>query len=167
MANFCSHCGQSLAPEAKFCPGCGAPVAETKAGDTFAAEADAFENYSNVRNDSHENVYVPDKGIKEMFFRYDNRLNRWPYFCRSIIVSIVICILSKLIGNAHPVIMAYISLVMTLPLLIRRWHDLGKSGWWVLVAYVPIANFFAGLYLLFAKGDEGPNEYGPDPLGRR
>ncbi|TSC83216.1 MAG: hypothetical protein G01um101419_126 [Parcubacteria group bacterium Gr01-1014_19] len=42
----------------------------------------------------------------------------------------------------------------------RRWHDLGKNGWWALILIVPMVNFFVGLYLIFAKGVKGKNEYG-------
>lgn len=40
---------------------------------------------------------------------------------------------------------------------VRRMHDAGKSGWWVLV---PFANFF----LLFKKSDEERNIYGEPPV---
>ncbi len=40
---------------------------------------------------------------------------------------------------------------------VRRMHDAGKSGWWVLV---PFASFF----LLFKKGDEEGNIYGEPPV---
>ena len=40
---------------------------------------------------------------------------------------------------------------------VRRMHDVGKSGWWVLV---PFASFF----LLFKKGDEEWNIYGEPPV---
>ena len=49
----------------------------------------------------------------------------------------------------------------------KRWHDLGRSGWWQLVALIP----FGGIYVLvmcgFVRGDTGPNRYGPDPLADR
>ena len=45
----------------------------------------------------------------------------------------------------------------------RRMHDVGHSGWWSLVALVPIANFMFGLYALFAPGQEQDNDYGPSP----
>jgi len=43
----------------------------------------------------------------------------------------------------------------------RRLHDIGHSGWWSLVALVPLANFLFGLYALFAPGQNQDNEFGP------
>lgn len=42
--------------------------------------------------------------------------------------------------------------------IIKRMHDVGRSGWYCLV---PIYN----LILALTRGDEGANEYGPDPRG--
>jgi uncharacterized membrane protein YhaH (DUF805 family) len=42
--------------------------------------------------------------------------------------------------------------------IIKRMHDIGRSGWYSLV---PIYN----LILALSPGDEGTNEYGPDPKG--
>lgn len=39
---------------------------------------------------------------------------------------------------------------------VRRMHDVGKSGWFILI---PIYN----LILACTEGDKGPNEYGEDP----
>jgi uncharacterized membrane protein YhaH (DUF805 family) len=48
---------------------------------------------------------------------------------------------------------------------VKRWHDRGKSGWWVLIGLVPV---IGGLWFLiecgFLAGTAGPNTYGPDPL---
>jgi uncharacterized membrane protein YhaH (DUF805 family) len=48
---------------------------------------------------------------------------------------------------------------------VKRYHDRGKSGWWVLIALVPV---IGGLWYLiecgFLRGTIGPNAYGPDPV---
>lgn len=51
------------------------------------------------------------------------------------------------------------SLAVLLPAIgvgVRRMHDVGKSGWFILI---PIYN----LILAATEGDKGPNEYGEDP----
>jgi predicted Zn-ribbon and HTH transcriptional regulator len=39
-------------------------------------------------------------------------------------------------------------------------HDVGLSGWWSLVVFVPLANIIFGLYALFAPGQEHDNDHG-------
>ena len=67
---------------------------------------------------------------------------------------------------------ALISLAIFIPLLLsalavgaKRWHDRGKSGWWVLLPLVPV---IGPLWMLvecgFLKGSAGDNRFGPDPL---
>ena len=46
---------------------------------------------------------------------------------------------------------------------VRRLHDTGKSGWWMLICLVPIAGAIALLVFLVKDGEPGENEYGPDP----
>jgi uncharacterized membrane protein YhaH (DUF805 family) len=45
---------------------------------------------------------------------------------------------------------------------IKRWHDRDKSGWWMLIALIPI---IGAIWLLielgFLKGTDGPNRFGP------
>jgi uncharacterized membrane protein YhaH (DUF805 family) len=48
----------------------------------------------------------------------------------------------------------------------KRFHDRGKSAWWVLIALVPVIGFFWILIELgMLPGDPGPNAYGPPELG--
>jgi len=48
----------------------------------------------------------------------------------------------------------------------KRFHDRGKSAWWVLIAFVPVIGFFWILIELgMLSGDPGPNAYGPPELG--
>lgn len=50
---------------------------------------------------------------------------------------------------------------------IKRAHDRGKSGWWILITLIPIAGFIWWLIVLgIFEGQKGPNKYGPDPRGQ-
>ena len=46
----------------------------------------------------------------------------------------------------------------------RRFHDLGKSGWYNLTLLIPIVSLFMAIYILFWKGQEEDNQYGENPL---
>lgn len=50
---------------------------------------------------------------------------------------------------------------------IRRLHDLDKSGWWLLLALVPLVNLIFFLYILLARGTDGANRFGPPRITRR
>ena len=50
-------------------------------------------------------------------------------------------------------------------IIIKRWHDHNRSGWWYLIAFVPVLGaIYATVKLGFMRGTVGPNQYGPDPL---
>ncbi len=51
----------------------------------------------------------------------------------------------------------------SLAVAVRRLHDTGRSGWWYLIALVPLLGSLIVLYFLVIEGDAGPNAYGPDP----
>lgn len=45
--------------------------------------------------------------------------------------------------------------------LVRRHHDLGKNGWFSVLCFLPYIGVGYWIYLLCAKGTQGPNAYGP------
>ena len=47
----------------------------------------------------------------------------------------------------------------------RRLHDTNRTGWWTLLAMVPLGQPFLAALLVF-EGTIGPNKFGPDPFGR-
>jgi uncharacterized membrane protein YhaH (DUF805 family) len=60
-----------------------------------------------------------------------------------------------------------VNLLLVWPALavsVKRWHDRDKSGWWVLVALLPVIGW---LWMLvdngFRRGTPGPNRFGPVP----
>jgi len=54
---------------------------------------------------------------------------------------------------------------IALAVFAKRWHDRGKTGWWSLIAIVPVIGCVWILVELgILEGDRGANQYGPDPL---
>ena len=54
-------------------------------------------------------------------------------------------------------------LLPTLGVTARRLHDTDRSGWWMLLGFVPIVGGIVLLVLLALDGTRGPNGHGPDP----
>ena len=117
--------------------------------------------------------------IREMFFSWEGRLNRKPYILRCLALGLIMTAIYILlttaaaqIGNGIPMMGAFsATYIFYLPfiisgylLAIRRLHDLDLSAFFILLSFVPVVSFFFALYLIFKKGTEGPNAYGPDPL---
>ena len=70
------------------------------------------------------------------------------------------------IGVVFTIIYFIYALAMLIPniaVLVRRLHDVNKSGWFYFVALIPVIGSFWLLFLLFTAGDEGENDYGSDP----
>lgn len=116
---------------------------------------------------------------KHLLFEFDGRINRakfWAGLVAAWVIGIVfvaiVAIGAGINSNAVWVIVGilgialYVAMIwMSFAISIKRWHDRGKSGWWVLIGLVPI---IGGLWALietgFLEGTKGDNEYGPDPL---
>jgi uncharacterized membrane protein YhaH (DUF805 family) len=56
-----------------------------------------------------------------------------------------------------------LSVIPSLAVTVRRMHDLGKSGWNVLISFIPLVGPIWFLVLLATEGEQGENYYGPDP----
>jgi len=70
------------------------------------------------------------------------------------------------VGGALFLLAAFVVLAYAqLAVYVKRFHDRGKSGWWVLIAFVPLIGFLWILIELgMLAGDPGPNAYGPPEL---
>jgi uncharacterized membrane protein YhaH (DUF805 family) len=54
-------------------------------------------------------------------------------------------------------------IVPSLAVAIRRLHDTGRSGWWLLVGFVPFVGAALLIYFYVNEGQKGSNGYGADP----
>ena len=56
-------------------------------------------------------------------------------------------------------VMLPVLIIPTISVTVRRLHDVGKSGWNVILGLIPVVNFYI-IYLLARRGDKGDNRYG-------
>ncbi len=71
-------------------------------------------------------------------------------------------------AGSIPVLTVLASLAFLLPVLsagVRRMHDSDRSGWWLLIALVPLVGGLIQIVLLALPGTAGPNRFGENPLG--
>lgn len=112
---------------------------------------------------------------KYLFLSFEGRIDRKPYwiglgalFAAGLALGIVNSIVAMILPPVALVISAFF-LVLLYPaaaLAAKRWHDRGKSGWWSLVAMIPVLGVLYALWeLAIQKGVDEANEYGDKPAG--
>jgi len=62
-----------------------------------------------------------------------------------------------------PSIYSLVIIIPSLAAMVRRLHDIGKSGWNVLLSLVPLVGSIVLLVFLFQRGDQEDNKYGAVP----
>lgn len=114
------------------------------------------------------------KVVVENYANFNGRARRseyWYYALMNLILLIIAAVLDSALGtNFAPfpygwIYVAY-ALAVFLPGLavgVRRLHDVGKSGWFIFIALIPIAGAIWLLVLLCTEGTRGENQYGADP----
>ncbi len=135
------------------------------------------------------NYYV---GVLKNYAVFSGRARRaeyWYFVLFNAIAGIVLSIISKIIVDNRNILGGLYSLAILLPMIavsIRRLHDTGKSGWWVLLTlliiplpflllfifFIPILGFLSLIclaalvwytILMCKDSNPGDNKYGPNP----
>ena len=99
------------------------------------------------------------------------RKEYWMFTLWNFIFALLAVLLDYSFGIVYPLVgygplyIAYALFVLVpgIAVAVRRLHDIGKSGWMYLVAFIPIAGFILLLILFIKEGDQGNNSYGEDP----
>ena len=110
------------------------------------------------------------KVVRDNYFNFDGRAHRkefWMFALVHIIISIGLGILEEVIGLFAILYLLYAVAVIlpTLGVSVRRLHDIDKSGWWILMGFIPVLGFFVLLYFYVKEGTKGSNKFGDDPHG--
>ena len=99
--------------------------------------------------------------LTSLFFSPRGRIGRG-VFALSLIATVIFLGMVVSISSLGFLPIGLLSLVATYSqfiLSIKRFHDMGKSGWLTLLYFIPLLNIFVFLYLLLFQGSEGPNRF--------
>lgn len=105
--------------------------------------------------------------VMREYFNVNGRARRteyWTYFLVYVGIVIVASVLdaalkSQMLGS----LVALAHLIPTITVGVRRLHDIGRSGWWLLIVLVPLIGWLIALYWATRAGDEHGNAYGVNP----
>ncbi len=122
------------------------------------------------------------KVVRDNYANFNGRARRreyWMFVLFNLIFAIVAMMIDMILGTrfkmgvgAYSTTLPYgwIYLIYILAVIIpsiavgvRRLHDLGKSGWMLLIVLIPFIGAIWILVLFLMDGTPGPNAYGPSP----
>lgn len=125
--------------------------------------------------------------MNNLFFSYHGRINRAKFW--KIQVTLIVLLLAEIAAfaisvndstsadSAHEVtgfqmvaliilgLFALVLLYIGICNTIKRFHDRDKTGWWIVIQFVPVVGLaWVWFETGFLPGTVGPNSYGNDPL---
>jgi uncharacterized membrane protein YhaH (DUF805 family) len=112
---------------------------------------DAWKNYANFKGRARRKAY-------------------WMFVLFNLIALVVLSFIESAIGlssqNGYGILTGLYTLAIILPLIalaVRRLHDTGRSGWWILIGLVPLIGPIVLIVFYVTDSQPGSNEYGPNP----
>ena len=94
---------------------------------------------------------------------FDARARRaefWTFALVNFVIMLVLGFISSLLSGVYAIAV----LLPNIGVGVRRLHDTGRSGWWLLLAPVPLINLVL-IYFFVLDSQPGTIEYGPNPKG--
>lgn len=94
------------------------------------------------------------------------RKEYWMFVLFYILIAIGLTVVESMLGFAGILsgIFGLGLLVPSIAVTIRRLHDTDRSGWWILIGFVPLVGGIVLLVFMCLVGSSGSNQYGSDPL---
>ena len=101
------------------------------------------------------------------------RQDYWLFVLFNIIAGIIVGVISGvLVSVTNVTAFAFLGTIYNLAVLIpsfavlfRRLHDTGRSGWWWLIAFIPLIGIIVLIVFCCLDSQPGENQYGPNPKG--
>jgi uncharacterized membrane protein YhaH (DUF805 family) len=110
--------------------------------------------------------------MSKMLFSFEGRISRKPFWMFILVVFIgtIITTFIDMATTGQDTGIASLLFILiifwpSLAIQVKRWHDRDKSGWWVLINFVPILGpIWALVENGFLTGTEGSNRFGENPM---
>ena len=102
------------------------------------------------------------------YFVFEGRASRSEYWWFQLIVS-PSYLISEVLDNEISFFFLGITLITLIPAIsagARRLHDTNRSGFFLLISFIPFIGGLVLLFFLIPEGTKGKNRIGPDPLKR-
>lgn len=107
-------------------------------------------------------------------FSFSGRARRreyWMFVLFVVLIEIILGVVDHALGTRSEEggigflggIFALGILIQSIAVAVRRLHDTGRSGWWILINLLPILGSIVWLILMLLEGEPRDNRYGPDP----
>jgi uncharacterized membrane protein YhaH (DUF805 family) len=98
------------------------------------------------------------------------RAEYWFFVLFNFLISIGLAIVDAVLGltsdSGFGPLQSLYGLAVFVPSLavsVRRLHDTNRTGWWLLIALIPIVGAVVLLIFMVTDSDAGANQYGPNP----
>lgn len=106
--------------------------------------------------------------VLENYAVFEGRAHRTEYWMFVLINLFIIIGITLLEGalRTQGIIGSLYSLAVLIPSIavsVRRLHDIGRSGWWLLISLLPLLGTLVLLVFHCLDSEPGENDYGPDP----
>ncbi len=95
------------------------------------------------------------------------RKEYWMFMLFYIIIAIVLAVVEGVVGSPGflGMILGLALLLPSIGVTIRRLHDTSRSGWWILISFVPVVGGIVLLVFMCLDSTPGANAYGANPKG--
>ena len=108
-----------------------------------------------------------------VFSGRSQRSEYWFYILIYMILYIVLSVIDAVLGlySNHAQIgllsglLALVLFIPSIAVAARRLHDTGRTGWWQLIAFIPLIGIIVLIVFLASDSEPGTNKYGPNPKG--
>ena len=105
--------------------------------------------------------------VLKKYVEFTGRARRtefWMFALINLIVSLVLAfLLGRVLGGVIPALYSLAVFLPSLGVAVRRLHDTGRTGWWLLIGLVPVIGFIVLLVFMVLDSDAGENQYGASP----